>query len=270
MFVALFGSWKEIVMDNWGRSLLQRVRNFINIVDSGQDTAEKYSWLQRTQKACFGFHSALREAMQNPTCRNGDLQSSCIIFEKSGFWGRVKILGVGGLMSIKREVCTMVWLFWLSYPGDRASGLLLSRPVTSVKHSDNFFLANSLSLCSPTPTVDITIIPVGVSIFVGTKLVIAKLWGLHELVKRLEFSFGVFGTSICWRTECLSCQPVLSLFKLMGEANANANGLLSTAISLSLPTRFVLERGTLWQQECYSIYACSAKFRKIAARAQWT
>ena len=148
MFVALFGSWKEIVMDNWGRSLLQRVRNCINIVDSGQDTAEKYSWLQRTQKACFGFHSALREAMQNPTCRNGDLQSSCIIFEKSGFWGRVKILGVGGLMSIKREVCTMVWLFWLSYPGDRASGLLLSRPVTSVKHSDNFFLTNSLSpLC---------------------------------------------------------------------------------------------------------------------------
>ena len=159
MFVALFGSWKEIVMDNWGRSLLQRVRNCINIVDSGQDTAEKYSWLQRTQKACFGFHSALREAMQNPTCRNGDLQSSCIIFEKSGFWGRVKILGVGGLMSIKREVCTMVWLFWLSYPGDRASGLLLSRPVTSVKHSDNFFLTNSLCpLCSNPPTVDIIVV----------------------------------------------------------------------------------------------------------------
>ena len=109
MFVALFGSWKEIVMDNWGRLLLQRVRNCINIVDSGQDTAEKYSWLQRTQKACFGFHSALREAMQNPTCRNGDLQWSCIIFEKSGFWGRVKILSIDGLMSIKREeVCTMV------------------------------------------------------------------------------------------------------------------------------------------------------------------
>ena len=59
-------------------------------------------------------------------------------------------------------------------------------------------------------------------------------WGLHELVKRLEFSFGVFGTGICWRTECLSCQAVLRLFKLMGEANANANGLLSTALSLSL------------------------------------
>ena len=74
-------------MDNWRRSSLQRLRNCINVVDSGQDTAEKYSWLLRTQKACFGFHSALREAMQNPTCRNGDLQSSCIIF-----W-EVRILG---------------------------------------------------------------------------------------------------------------------------------------------------------------------------------
>ena len=184
-------------------------------------------YLTQDTKGCFGFHSALREAMQNPMQKWG----SSIIMDN--FW-EVWILSIGGLMSIKREeVCTMVWLFWLFYPGDRASGLLLSWPVTSVKHSDNFFLTNSLCpLCENTPTVDITIIPVVVSIFVGTKLAIAKLWGLHELVKRLEFSFGVFGTSICWRTECLSCQAVLSLFKLMGEANANANGLLSTALSL--------------------------------------
>ena len=72
-----------------------------------------------------------------------------------------------------------------------------------------------------------------------------------------DWSFlGIFGTSICWRTECLSCQAVLSLFKLMGEANANANGFLSTALSLSLcQLDLCLKRGTLWQQECYCMQA---------------
>ena len=44
------------------------------------------------------------------------------------------------------------------------------------------------------------------------------------------FSFGVFETRIWWRTECLSCPAVLNLFRLMGEANAVANGLLSAAL----------------------------------------
>ena len=147
---------------------------------------------------------------------------------------------------IREEDCTMVWLFWLFYRGDRASGLLLSRPVTSVKHSDNFFLTNSLCpLCSNPPTVDIIVV---IMIIFSSVIVIiiltnslcqdTKSWHCHDLCRHwhlcrhkvgrcwtlslawtckvTSFSFGVFGTGICWRTECLSCQAVLSLFKLMG------------------------------------------------------
>ena len=73
-------------MDNWGGSLLQRVRNCVNVVDSGRDTAEKYIWL-RTQKAALVFTQPSGNPMQKPICRNEDLQSSCLTFEKSGFLG---------------------------------------------------------------------------------------------------------------------------------------------------------------------------------------
>ena len=76
------------------------------------------------------------------------------------------------LPPFKRErVSTMVWLFWLFYPGAQASGLLLSRPVTSVQHSDNFFLTNSLcplsTLTSPQQLTFSFIVVVIMTIFVG-------------------------------------------------------------------------------------------------------